>query len=221
MARAAPKSKKRPAPKSKKEEKKEEEEEVVDVSEEEQEPANADNGNKETNNDSGTEEDVEEDVEEEPPVKKGRGRPAGKAAKKTAPAKKGAAKGRASSSGRKAASKKDEDSEEEDEEEYEVEKILDVRKRKGAREFLIKWKGYSKAKATWEPEDNLSCDVLIKEFEEKEKERKDQPVRSLRPERKETDRYADTADLKYEGSKRKSHRIGKSPRKTYREPEDD
>ncbi|CAL8138028.1 unnamed protein product [Orchesella dallaii] len=219
MARAGPKSKKRPAPKSKKEEKKEE---VVDVSEDEQ-LEDVDNGNNvdiDANNDSEVAEEEEEEVDE-PPAKKGRGRPAAKASKKTAPAKK-AAKGRASSAGRKSAPKKVEESDDDDDdEEYEVEKVIDMRKRKGGREFLIKWKGYSKAKATWEPEDNLSCDDLIKEFEEKAQEKKDQPTRNLRAEPKETDRYVDTADLKYEGRKRSSNRLGKSPRKTYREPEDD
>ncbi|ODM95215.1 Heterochromatin protein 1 [Orchesella cincta] len=215
MARAAPKSKKRPAPKQKKVEKKEEEE--VDIKDEEHQE-DLDNGNEVNNVSDAADED-------EPPVKKGRGRPAGKAkgSKKAASTKKPAARGRpaASSSGRKSASKKEEeekDDSSEDDAEYEVEKILSMRKVKGGREFQIKWKGYSKAKSTWEPEENLNCNDLIKEFEETEKEK---PVRSLRAVPKETQRYVDTADLKYEGSKRHSNRLGKSPRKTYREAEED
>ncbi|CAL8105701.1 unnamed protein product [Orchesella dallaii] len=141
---------------------------------------------------------------------KGKEQPAAKSSKKTAPAKK-AAKGGASSAGRKSAPKKVEESDDDDEE-YEVEMVLDMRERKGGREFLIKWKGYSKAKATWEPEDNLSCDDLIKQFEEKAQEKKDQPTRNLRAEPKETDRYVDTADLEHEGRRRSSNRLGKYPR---------
>ncbi|CAL8077363.1 unnamed protein product [Orchesella dallaii] len=58
----------------------------------------------------------------------------------------------------------EEKEEEEEEEEYEVDEILETRKRKGVREFLIKWNGYSKSTATWEPETNLSCESLIKQF---------------------------------------------------------
>ena len=49
-------------------------------------------------------------------------------------------------------------SEEESEAEkyYEVEKIVKARKRKGKREFLIKWKGYPESQNTWEPESNLN-----------------------------------------------------------------
>jgi hypothetical protein len=53
-----------------------------------------------------------------------------------------------------------------DEEEYEVEKILDKRKHYGKIQYLIKWKGYSLSDASWEPESNLNCPELIKEFNE-------------------------------------------------------
>ncbi len=51
-----------------------------------------------------------------------------------------------------------------EEEEYEVEKILDKRKHYGKIQYLIKWKGYPLSEASWEPESNLNCPDLLKEF---------------------------------------------------------
>lgn len=35
---------------------------------------------------------------------------------------------------------------------YEVENIVNVRIRKGKKEYEVKWKGYDSAENTWEPE---------------------------------------------------------------------
>ena len=55
--------------------------------------------------------------------------------------------------------------------EYEVEAILDTRKKKikgAVREYLIKWKGYDNEEDnTWEPEENLDCTDILKEFKKK------------------------------------------------------
>jgi len=73
-------------------------------------------------------------------------------------------------------SKSDETKEEVyDDEEYEVENILDKRKRGGGTEYLIKWLGYEDpSNNTWEPVENLDCQDVIDEFEAnyKKKEQK-------------------------------------------------
>ncbi|KAM3172150.1 hypothetical protein ACTXT7_015148 [Hymenolepis weldensis] len=53
--------------------------------------------------------------------------------------------------------------------EWEVEKILDVRVRDGIKEYLLKWVGYDESESTWEPQEYLSCNKLLREFEKRNK----------------------------------------------------
>ncbi|XP_048205321.1 chromobox protein homolog 3-like [Perognathus longimembris pacificus] len=59
--------------------------------------------------------------------------------------------------------------EEEDPEEYEVKKVLDRRVENGKVKYLLKWKGYSDADNSWEPEENLHCPKLVKAFFDSQK----------------------------------------------------
>lgn len=87
----------------------------------------------------------------------------------------------------------DEQNDKEDKEilkEFEVEKIIEVRfKKNGTKEFLIRWKGFSPADDTWEPEKNLNCPELIAKFMQKVEKAKTQEMRELRANRVHTKRY--------------------------------
>jgi hypothetical protein len=53
--------------------------------------------------------------------------------------------------------------------EYEVEQILDSRQHQGAREYLIKWKGYDASENTWEAAKNMThCRQLLKRYQASE-----------------------------------------------------
>ena len=53
------------------------------------------------------------------------------------------------------------------EDKYDVEKILDKRKKRGKWEYLVKWEGYDEVEATWEPVETLSKDVpdIVNKYE--------------------------------------------------------
>jgi Chromo (CHRromatin Organisation MOdifier) domain len=55
----------------------------------------------------------------------------------------------------------------EGEEEYEVEQVLDSRRKghgKGRLEYFLKWEGYPHAHNTWEPADQVHADDLVEEL---------------------------------------------------------
>ena len=51
-------------------------------------------------------------------------------------------------------------------EEFEVESILDCRKRRNQVQFLVKWKGYGPKENSWEPERNIHAKRLIRTFKD-------------------------------------------------------
>jgi len=57
--------------------------------------------------------------------------------------------------------------------EYEVDKIVDVRTRRGKRQYKIRWLGFESKDDTWEPEKNLNCPDKIQEFEKSSVSQKD------------------------------------------------
>ena len=47
---------------------------------------------------------------------------------------------------------------------YQVDKILDDREIAGRTQYLIKWKGYTDEESTWEDEDNINEESLIRKY---------------------------------------------------------
>uniref|UniRef100_A0A1D1ZES1 Chromobox 5 n=1 Tax=Anthurium amnicola TaxID=1678845 RepID=A0A1D1ZES1_9ARAE len=60
--------------------------------------------------------------------------------------------------------KSDKSDKDDDEEVYEVEKVLDHHKKRNKTYYLIKWKGYSEDESTWEAEDNVFAEELVKDY---------------------------------------------------------
>ncbi|XP_024869875.1 chromobox protein homolog 3-like [Temnothorax curvispinosus] len=102
--------------------------------------------------------------------------------------------------------------------EFEVEKIIEVRfKKNGTKEFLIRWKGFSTADDTWEPEKNLNCPELIARFMQKVEKAKTSEMRELRTNPAHTKRY--TLSTRDHG-RRLSKRNRDKQRATYHECDD-
>ena len=54
------------------------------------------------------------------------------------------------------------------EEEWEVEEILDCRKRGNKKQYLVSWKGFGPQENSWEPLDNLkNCEALVDTFDKR------------------------------------------------------
>lgn len=102
-----------------------------------------------------------------------------------------------------------------DQKEFEVEKIIEVHfKKNKTKLFLIRWKGFSAADDTWEPEENLNCPDLIEKFMQKVEKAKIADVRELRTNRPHTKRYTLTT---HEQGRRLSRRNMNKQRATYHE----
>jgi len=57
------------------------------------------------------------------------------------------------------------------EDEYIVDAIVDKRIRNNKVEYLLKWKGYDELNNTWEPKKHIHCEELIRDFEQKQKDK--------------------------------------------------
>ena len=69
----------------------------------------------------------------------------------------------------------------EGESEWEVEEVLDCRRRGKKLEYLVSWKGYGKGDNSWEPEAHLNnCKRIVKEFKAKYLEGSDRHQRRRR-----------------------------------------
>lgn len=80
-----------------------------------------------------------------------------------------------------------------EEEDYEVQLIVDEKTEKNEKFFLVRWKGWSPANDTWEPESSLNCPELIKKFQDNQsKKRPSAPKRGSAKKPKYTEIEEDT-----------------------------
>ena len=68
------------------------------------------------------------------------------------------------------------------EEEYEVEKIIDMKQmgRRRKTYYLVKWKGYPTSDNSWEPQENIHADKLIKEFHSRKSRNKSKEKKKIK-----------------------------------------
>ncbi|XP_046820030.1 chromo domain-containing protein cec-4-like [Vespa crabro] len=103
----------------------------------------------------------------------------------------------------------------ESQKEFEVDKIIEVHfKKNKKKEFLIRWKGFTAADDTWEPEENLNCPDLITKFMEKVEKAKTTDMRELRTNPTHTKRYTLST---HDSGRRLSRRHMDKQRATYHE----
>ena len=69
---------------------------------------------------------------------------------------------------------------------YEIEKILDERRKHGRQEYLVHWKGYPEDEATWEPDDHFDDLDIITRFWKTQKKKKQQTSALTQPPRRST-----------------------------------
>ncbi len=60
--------------------------------------------------------------------------------------------------------RKDEEEDGEEGEMYEVDYIMQHRENNGKYEYLIKWKGFDKGEATWEPEEHINDPQCVERY---------------------------------------------------------
>ena len=91
-----------------------------------------------------------------------------------------------------------------------VEEIIDSRIQRGRKEYLLKLEGYPDSDNTWEPADECGCHALIKAYEIKAMEKKEDEIKAM--EKKE-----DAMKRKKDDGARKGNKIVEDNNQTLQE----